>query len=243
MKGFYNLLIILMIFILAGCSSPSSDSDKQRWVVGVSAEYPPFEFHSKGEIIGFDIDLIQAIGKELNVEIHIKDMSFANLIPALQTGKIDLAISGFNITPERQKNIDFSKQYYDNSLSLVYLKENATPHLNNKKLGVQLGTTMEKWAKKIAKTQKVEIISLDLNPTLIEKLKQRHIDYLVIETVQAIEYCKHNPQLTYYKVGTVEEGYGIALPKNSPYLTKINQALETLEKNGTLKKLEEKWVN
>lgn len=246
LKKISNILIIITLLSIIGCQSADQKMDKKTTlVVGLSAEYPPFEFQQQGKIVGFDIDLIHAVGKKLNKEILIQDMSFHSLIASLHTGKIDIAISGMTITPERQKNVDFSQVYYQPSLAIVYLKNFPPTQLNNfsnKKMGVQLGTTMEKWAKEQAKKQQnVDIISLDTNPPLIEKLKLKQIDYIVIETLQAVEFCKLNPSLTFQTVGISDEGYGIALAKNSALKSEINAALTALQAEGALTQLQEKW--
>lgn len=241
----YNILIIIILIFIFGCSAPDQNMDKKSiLVVGLSAEYPPFEFQQQGKIIGFDIDLIKAIGQKLDKEIQIQDMSFHSLIASLHTGKIDIAISGMTITPERSKNVDFTQVYYHPSLAIVYLKNHPLDSntFSNKKIGVQLGTTMEKWIKQQTKEQQhVEIISLDTNPPLIEKLKLQQIDYIVIETLQAVEFCKLNPSLAFQTIGQSDEGYGIALAKNSALKPEIDAALAALQADGTLEHIQEKW--
>lgn len=237
----------MTLLFISACTSNDQKLDKKTTlIVGLSAEYPPFEFQQQGKIVGFDIDLIQAIGKKLNKEILIQEMSFHSLIASLHAGKIDIAISSMTITPERLKNVDFSQVYYKPSLAIIYLKNTPTVQPNitfsNKKVGVQLGSTMEKWIKQHAKDQQnVEIISLDTNPPLIEKLKLKQIDYVVIETLQAVTFCKLNPALTFQIVGASDEGYGIALAKNSTLKSDINTALAALEAEGTLAQIQEKW--
>lgn len=249
MKNFYqktyNTLIFIILIFIFGCNAPDQNMDKKSiLIVGLSAEYPPFEFQQQGKIIGFDIDLIQAVGQKLDKEIQIQDMSFHSLIASLHTGKIDVAISGMTITPERLKNVDFTQVYYQPSLAIVYLKNQplVSNIFSHKKIGVQLGTTMEKWIKQQTKEQQnVEIISLDTNPPLIEKLKLKQIDYIVIETLQAVEFCKLNPSLAFQTVGTSDEGYGIALAKNSALKSEIDAALTALQADGTLEHIQEKW--
>ena len=75
-----------------------------------------------------------------------------------------------------------------------------------------------------------------------QQLKLGQIDYIIIETLQAKEFCQANPQLSYVKIGTAVEGIGIALAKDSPLLPEINQALQALEQKGILKQLSEKWA-
>ena len=122
-KGLLKLALGAMsILALAACGNTSETSDSSatdsaattttdklqeikdsgKLVMGTSADYPPYEWHlikdGKDEIIGFDIDIAQAIADELGVELEIKDMDFDGLIPALTTGKIDIIIAGMNAT-------------------------------------------------------------------------------------------------------------------------------------------------
>jgi polar amino acid transport system substrate-binding protein len=239
-------LIFILLLTILGCHSPSADMDKKHiLVVGLAAEYPPFEYQHNGEIMGFDVDLIQAIGQQLGKQVQIQDMSFHNLIGALQNGKIDIAISGMQATPERQKSISFSSIYYQPSLAIVHMANMPLPpqhSFTNKKIGVQLGSTMEKWIKKESQSAtNVEIIALDANPPLIEKLKLGQIDYVIIEALQAKEYCQANPHLTYQTIAKSDEGYAIAIAKDSAFLAKINQAIADLTLQGELQKLQQKW--
>lgn len=220
-------------------------NEKKILTVGLSAEYPPFEFFQQGKIIGFDVDLIEALGQELNQKVQIKEMPFHSLIPALATGKIDMVASSMTVTSEREKNVDFSSQYYKATLGIIYLKDKKKPELNNlthKKLGVQLGSIMEGWAKEQSKIHPdLQIIALESNPILIEKLKLHQIDYIIIEMQQAIKFCKANPSLSFQKIESDHQGYAIAFAKDSPNQTLINGALHKLEQKGVIQKLTEKW--
>jgi polar amino acid transport system substrate-binding protein len=244
MKKLLISLISLSFISFIGCKLNASNIHaKDTLIVGLSAEYPPFEYQEQGKLMGFDIDVMNAIAKEMKVKIQIKDMAFNGLIPALQMGKIDIAISSITITPERSKNIDFSNQYYQNSLAIIYPKDKKQPSqdYSHHTIGVQLGSTMEKWTKTTtASMQGVKIITLDSNPPLIEKLKMGHLDYIVIENLQAIKYCQANPSLTFQSLGMVADGYGIAVKKGSSLTTSLNTALASLEQKGILAELKQK---
>jgi len=247
MKNLFKLLFLLVFIVVLGCQQQDKPMQKDdTLVIGLSAEYPPFEFQQQGTLMGFDVDLSHALADELGKKIQIQDMPFHSLIPALQSGKIDLAISGMTVTPERQKNIDFSNQYYTNSLAIVYLKSGDVPKLTqlcNNNIGVQLGSTMEKWAKQqTASCQKATLVALDTNPPLIEQLKLQRIHFIVLETVQAIAFCKADPKLAFIKIGPTQEGIAVAMVKGSALVPQINTALNTLEQKGILEQLKKKWA-
>lgn len=239
-------LFFIAIAVISGCHSEKQKVNKTVLSIGINPDYPPFESHQNGKLIGFDVDLMYAIAKELGISLQFYEMSFPSLIGALQTGKIDAVISSIAITPERLKKIDFSDPYYQSSLAIIYHKDKPSPNLHQlkgAKIGALLGSTMEKWLKNnVSPSANIEIVQLDTNGPLVEKLKLGQIDYLLVETLQAIEYIKINPNLAYTQVGTAPDGYGIAMAKNSPLLEKINQAIHTLQQNGTLDNLKHKWL-
>ena len=85
-------------------------------VVGLSADYAPYEFHAdvngQDKIVGFDISIAEKIAKDMGVKLKIEELGFDALLGALKTGKIDLIISGMSITEERLKEVDFSDPYF-----------------------------------------------------------------------------------------------------------------------------------
>lgn len=79
--------------------------------VGTNAEFPPYEYYEGGEVVGIDIDIMQAVCDALGMELEIEDMAFDSVISAVSTGKVDIGASGFTVTEERKKNINFSDSY------------------------------------------------------------------------------------------------------------------------------------
>ncbi|MBP7563440.1 MAG: amino acid ABC transporter substrate-binding protein, partial [Candidatus Cloacimonetes bacterium] len=102
------------MILLMSCSSKG-----KKLVVGVSAEYPPFEYKEGAEFKGIDIEIARLIAEKLGLELQIQDMEFDSLIPSLTAGKIDMAISAITITPERLEQIDFSDSYYQSNQTLL----------------------------------------------------------------------------------------------------------------------------
>ncbi|MEG0808513.1 MAG: transporter substrate-binding domain-containing protein, partial [Alistipes sp.] len=136
-RKFIKLLFLPLLLLETNLYS------QEKLYVGTDAtEFPPFEYIENGEIKGFDIDLIKEIGKLLNKEVILKNIQFDGLIPALQTGKLDIIIAGMTITPEREKNINFSEPYYT-SKQLLITDENSSLNtlesLKGSKIGVVLG--------------------------------------------------------------------------------------------------------
>lgn len=110
MKKFFKILsCFMLIFIFAN----AKDFTKDTLIVGTNATYPPFEFlDDKSEVTGFDFDLMAELSKRIGFKYEVLNMSFDGLIPALKSGKIDIAAAAMSATPARKKAVDFSNAYY-----------------------------------------------------------------------------------------------------------------------------------
>lgn len=219
--------------------------------VGTSADFAPFEFHTmvngKDTIVGSDIDMMNAIGKELGVKVEYVDMDFNAVLAALEQGQVDVAVSGISATAERKKTFNFSVNYFTPEQLVVVNKENADKYtklnsLAGKKVGAQKGSIQET----IVKDQlpDSQIVSLAKVPNLMVELKQNSIDAAVVESAVAKSYVAQNSDLTIAdaKLKTAEgDSYAVALPKDSNELTeKINGALNKLINDGTIKNFVQK---
>lgn len=210
-------------------------------VVGVSADYPPFEYRNHETLLGFDIDLANQIGEKLGCEIKFKEMNFAGLFQALNKGEIDMIISSVGKTEEREKAFDFSHTYYQDKLTVIHRKENnPTPPFNDLKIACQLGSVMEIWCTQNAK--QAQVVSYDTFNQAIEALKSAHVDGVLIDEAQAKEFCKNNKNLSYSIIGTSGQGNAVALKKNSPITSQINIVLDALKNSGYLDHLDKKWI-
>ena len=112
--------------------------------MATNAYFPPYEYYDGQDVIGIDADIAQAIADKLGLKLKIEDMEFDSIITAVSTGKADLGLAGMTVTPDRQKNVDFSDTYA-NGVQVIIVKEDSTiakpDDLKGKKIGVQLSTT------------------------------------------------------------------------------------------------------
>lgn len=240
---FFLLAAIALGIFLVGCEGKS---DSKTLIMGCSAEYPPFEYKKNGELMGFDIDLAQAICDKLGYKLKIKDMSFDSLVAGLNAKTIDFALSGITVTPERMKHIDFSKMYYAPKFAIIYRKDFVVDNVEKMKgahIGVQLGSTMESFLKtKIPQLGDIKIKSLKRNPDLIQELKTGRIDGVLIEKSQVEQFAKANNDLAYSILeDSAGEGYAIGFHKGSELTEKFNQALTEMNENGQLQEISNKW--
>src|SRR5689334_958577 len=116
MNLFKIVVSILITTVLTACGNSSKED---ALVVGTSADNPPYEFMEKDKIVGFDIDLIEAIAQELGKEIVVKNMEFSALVPALTSNHIDLAIAGISANEVRGEAVDFSDTYTSSVISMI----------------------------------------------------------------------------------------------------------------------------
>ncbi len=254
-KNAYKLLSIIIFAIILFISSGSvqgAESDayydsiqkKGELVVGLSADYPPYEFHAtvdgKDTVVGFDIAIAQKIADDLGVKLKIQELGFDALLGSLQTGKIDIIISGMSPTPERLKEVNFSDTYMYVQQKVVIRKEDSdkfktTADFSGVGVAAQKQTTQEELAQTELTGSKVT--SLQKVPEMILSLQNKKVDALVLEGPVAEAYLLQDKNLVASDV-EFENGNketAIALPKDAPVLEeKINGTLADIEKQNLM---------
>jgi len=241
-KGLFYLSVIVIALFLA-----VAPAFAKAYIVGTSADFPPFEYVEKGQIVGFDIDLIKAIAKSQGFEVNFQDISFDSLIPGLNAGTIDIVASGMTITEERAKVVDFTKPYYSANQA-VLVKEgsgkNITVLFGDHKLAVQTGTTGDLWVEEnLEKTGilKGKVTRFDTFVLAIQDLLNGNVDGVVLDTPVALRYAAENPVVMVAEIITGEE-YGFAVAKgNKELLEKLNKGLEEVKASGKMDELLKKY--
>ncbi len=215
---------------------------------GTEASYPPFEsMDANNKIVGFDVDLANALCKEIDATCTFSNQSFDSLIPSLKFRRIDAVMAGMDITSDREKQVLFSNPYYDNSALFVSQKGKFTDiaQLKGKKVGVQNGTTHQKFI--MDKHPEITVVPYDSYQNAKLDLQNGRIDGVFGDTAVVTEWLKSNP-----KLGSVGEhvtdkayfgtGLGIAVrPGNTALQQKFNAALEKVKKDGTYQTIYSKW--
>ncbi|MCQ1537178.1 basic amino acid ABC transporter substrate-binding protein [Methanosarcina sp. KYL-1] len=147
------LLVITTVVFAAGCAEQgeagaeeAAAEEMPTYYVGTEAQFPPFEIvNAEGNVIGFDVDLMNAIAEDQGFKVIYQDQDFSGLIPALQTGNIDIIASGMTITEEREGQVDFSEPYINAGLALAVAVGNediqSVDDLQGKTVAVQTGST------------------------------------------------------------------------------------------------------
>ena len=224
-------VILFLMLILSSLSFAA-----KKLYVGTNAEFAPYEYLENGKMVGFDIELMDAIGEELGYEIVWSNMSFDGLLPALQMKKIDAVIAGMSQTPERQKDVTFSMPYllFSSDEHYVIVNEESSyvkkEELNGKKIGVQIGTMQEEFAKDLGGLPQL----YNSWTGALMDLQQNKIDAVIIADVSGEEYLKTMKGIK--KIDVVEEnfpGASIALRKGETELAEqINQAILKIDADG-----------
>lgn len=238
--------ILVSILVLLAVLTLSTGVLAQRYIVGTNASFPPFEYVEEGEIVGFDIELVQEIAKIQGFEVEFRDVSFDSLVPGLASGGFDMVAAGMTITDARKKVIAFSDPYYSANQSVLVHKdseEDLTILFGDNDIGVQTGTTGDTWVREKLIDRDIligDIRNYDSYVFVIRDLANKNIDAAVLDKPVAETYSKNNPVKVVAEVITGEE-YGIGIAKNNEELKKkINQGLAKLKENGTMDKLIEK---
>ena len=232
MKKTFMLLVVVVFMIVAGCSQEAGGGvaagpstvekivDRNKLIIGTSPGYFPFEMKDQnGNYIGYDIDLGKAIAEALNVELEFKEFEFNGLIPALQTGDIDMVISGMTIRGDRALAVSFSDPYYSaGQVLMVPEADTATKSWQDldqagKKIAIAQGTTGALLAKQLFKN--VEFMEFDGFANAALAVKQQQADAIVFDEPAAAVYELMNGdsvRVIYDPLSS--ENLGIAVPLN-----------------------------
>ena len=212
--------------------------------MATNAYFPPYEYYDGQDIIGIDADIAQAIADKMGLELKIEDMEFDSIITAVSTGKADLGLAGMTVTPDRQKNVDFSDSYA-NGVQSVIVKEDSTiakiDDLKGKKIGVQLSTTGDLTA--TDEFGKDSVVQYNKGNDAVMALTQGQVDAVIIDNEPAKSYVEANKGLKILDTEYATENYAACISKDNAGLTKaVNKALAELKADGTLQKIVDKYI-
>ena len=238
------LKVILLISLLAVMSCGKEESDVLY--VGTNAEYPPFEYlDENGNVVGFDIDLMNEISKIIGKKIEIKDMTFDGLIPALEAKTIDILIAGITATDSRKKVINFSNPYFESQQAIIVKEDNNIitnfDSLNNTyTVGVVLGYVGDVALTESKKVDKIE--RFNRTADTIVALQNGKIDAAIMDYPIAVGYIKNNDGLKAIKTDLSIQELCIGFRKeDTKLLEDVNKALDTLKENGKYDELVKKY--
>ena len=234
-------------------STPESKSEKTPvYKVLTNATFPPFDTidENTGEIIGFDMDLIAAIGEDQGFQVEFVDMAFESLIPAIETGNGDIIAAGmWSGDPERIAKVDFSETYWTDGAALLVKTENtAITGLDSltadMKVATQIATNYADDLQAMVEEGTLgEAVILDGFDTCVLQLINGDVDAVMAGASIVQAYMDKNPEaLKVVGDKASYEDLGLAVQKgNAELLEKINAGLANVKENGTYDELLKKW--
>jgi polar amino acid transport system substrate-binding protein len=236
-------IVALLLGLLAVGCSPA----KTKVVVATDATWPPFEYvdEETKEIIGFDIDLMNAIAEKEGLEVEFVNVAWDALLAGIAQCQYDAAISSVSITEERQANMLFSDPYYTVGQQIVVAADNTSitgqDSLNGKRAGAQISTT---GAELIADTEGAELVNFNTIGLAFQALMNGDVDAVVADNVMALGYvAKYSDKLKAVGEPLTGESIGIAVCKDkTDLLKKLNSGLGKVMAEGLIDDLNDKWV-
>lgn len=231
-------------FVAVGLAFGPAAANADELVVATDTAFVPFEFKEGDKYVGFDIDLWDAIATDLGVEYRLQPMDFNGIIPALQTKQVDVALAGITIKDERKQVIDFSDGYYDSGFLLMVPTDSDIKDadgLKGKTLAVKTGTSATDYAKEHFKeTELRQFPNID-NAYL--ELQTGRVDAAMHDTPNVLYYIAKAGQGRVKAVGQqmMAHEYGIAFPKGSELVARVNEALKKIKADGRYDAIYEKW--
>lgn len=219
--------------------------------IGTSAEYEPFEYMEDGEYKGFDLELAGLLADKLGLDLEIVNMDFDGICAGVASAtKFDIGVAAISVTPEREKEIDFTDPYYMDDQAIVTMKDNADVtgdnyaealNVEGVKIAVQSGSTAEAYAKE--NFPNAELVPFKNATDCFAAVQSNQATALVTNrsvALQLVESSFDNEQII-KSVSTGEE-YAIAVSKDNPALKDaLNEAIAELTEDGTIDELKAKY--
>ena len=238
--------LLSVSIIAASCGSKGDD----KLVVGMELAYPPFETtDTDNKPTGISVDLAKELGKALDREVIIENLAWTGLIPALETGKIDVIISSMTINEERKKTIDFSDPYASIGLALLIGKDSDVQSYEDLKqpgkiLAVKKGTSGHLYAEQYLPAENIMVF--DKESACVLEVVQGKADAFTYDQLTIFRQWQENKESTRAALEPYQEQsdyWGIGISKKNPELTqKINSFLSDFQAEGGFDKLSDKYL-
>ncbi|NEI32633.1 transporter substrate-binding domain-containing protein [Rhizobium leguminosarum] len=236
------------VLALALCASAWTNAEALAadWTVGANIGNVPWEFAEKdGSYTGFEIELVQELGKRLNQTIDIQNLPFEGVIPALLSDRIQIGIASMTITDERLKSLAFAQPYFDADQSVTTLATSSVSDLDGIKgtrVAVESAATSDIWATKNEAKYAFESINrYDSMSSAVLDLQAGRVDTYIADMPAIAYYIKDKPQFHIVARIPTGEQYSLIFNKNFADIAAINDAISQMKKDGFLGSLHKKW--
>ncbi len=236
-------LFLIVLLSLAFCETKAAEP--LRWAADAESN-APFIFQDPKQptnLIGFEIEIMQLISKELGRRSQFVQNQWDGLIPGLARKNYDIAINGLEITDDRRNEVFFSKPYYITSEQIIVRMDNSNIASMKDLKGKQVGVLKYSLAERILNAEGgINILSYEGETNAFEDLKNGRTEAVLVDSPIALYYVGWNKELKSVGDPVGEIYYGIAISKDNPeLLAQINSALDVISKNGSLRKVLDRW--
>ncbi|WP_397450962.1 transporter substrate-binding domain-containing protein [Pseudomonas sp. NA-150] len=224
----------------------------EKLKMGVQAAYPPFNNKdASGQVVGFDVDIGNALCAKMKVECEVVAADWDNIIPALNSNQFNFLISSMSITEERKQLVDFTAPYYSNKLQFIaskavtlnITKDTLQQNLSGKIIGAPRGTLAASWLQdKLADVATIKLY--DTQADANTDLAAGHLDTVLADKFVSYEWLKSEVGKSYEFKGSPvldNDKIGIAVRKGDPLLEQLNTALKEIIADGTYKKINDRY--
>jgi len=236
-------LLLAALLLVTGASARTLEQIKAAGTVKIGTEgaFKPFNYFEGKKLTGFEVELGEAIAKQMGVKFEWVPQSFDSLLIGLNQSRFDFVIASHGITAERQKAVDFTNPHYCTGGAIGYLEggPKTVADLKGKKVGVQVGTTYLENVKKLSGIGEVKTYPKDTDAQ--QALLSKRVDAWVGDKFGVFDASKAQPQI---KLGDLvfQEKIGMAVQKGNTTLTAaLNDALKKVQADGTYAKLSTKY--
>lgn len=242
LKGVKWVVAVGVLAFALGLGGLAPQAQVPTYIVCSDISWPPFEWvDKKGEFVGFDLDVMRIIAILKGYKVDIQNLLFDSIIPAVVAGKCDIGASGFTITAERAKVVDFSDPYWESNQAVLVHKDMGlnviTAFKAGNKIGAQRGTTGAAWVEEnvIKQGIRVELKLYDTYPLAELDLINKMI-HAVVEDEPAAKVAVKASKGVLKIAGVImtEELFGFLVQKGDPkkILAKINDGMKEMKKKG-----------
>ncbi|CAM3118517.1 basic amino acid ABC transporter substrate-binding protein [Sporolactobacillus spathodeae] len=251
---FFSLVLALILALSAcgsaGSSSSSTKSTSQKKVLRVvnDATYAPFEYLKNGKMVGFDVDVMKALGKASGYQYKLENVGWDPVFAELKNKTADIGVSAISITSDRAKTYDFSKPYFLSTNMILVPKSSkikTAQDLKGKTIAVQQGTTGQVAMEKIMGKNNPKIKKFKTITLAIMEMLNHGADAVVADDTVIRQYAMNNPgkglKVIPDKKAFANEYYGLMYPKDSKYVPVFDKAIKKILEDGTYTKIYEKW--
>ena len=250
--AFASLLAVGLLAV--GCGGDDDDDEiaggedlnlitEGTLTVGTDTPFPPFETGQPPNISGYDIDVMNAIGEDLGLEVTYEDTGFGTIFRDTAQGQFDTAAAASTILSGRERTVDFTDPYYEAQQALLVPEGSdiaSVDDLSGAIVGAQDGTTGETYAND--KTDASEVRGFPEGPNAIAALRTGQVDAVIIDEPVAIDAVEKQGGVEIAEVISTDELYGFAVaPDNDALREAMNESLMMLKDDGTIDELYEKY--